>query len=61
LPFPIQRVESLAEDFSYLAKLVAATALETPTVWRGDWGRLPEAIELLASRRISGKAVLRVG
>jgi NADPH:quinone reductase-like Zn-dependent oxidoreductase len=47
--------------FSYLAKLVAAGALEAPIVWRGDWGQLPEAIELLASRRISGKAVLRVG
>jgi len=35
--------------------------LETPIVWRGDWGQLPEAIELLASRRISGKAVFRVG
>jgi len=35
--------------------------LETPIVWRGDRGQLPEAIELLASRRISGKAVLRVG
>ena len=35
-------------------------ALQTPIVWRGDWGQLPEAIELLAARRISGKAVLRV-
>ena len=60
LPFPVHPVETLAEDFSYLAKLVAAGALETPIVWRGDWGQLPEAIELLASRRISGKAVLRV-
>ena len=60
LPFPVHPVETLAEDFSFLAKLVAAGALETPIVWRGDWGRLPEAIELLASRRISGKAVLRV-
>jgi NADPH:quinone reductase-like Zn-dependent oxidoreductase len=61
LTFPVHPVETLAEDFSYLAKLVAAGALETPIVWRGDWGQLPEAIELLASRRISGKAVLRVG
>ena len=61
MPFPVHPVETLAEDFSYLAKLVAARALETPIVWRGDWGQLPEAIELLASRRISGKAVLRVG
>jgi len=61
LPFPVHPVETLAEDFSYLAKLVAAGALETPIVWRGDWGQLPEAIELLASRRLSGKAVLRVG
>jgi NADPH:quinone reductase-like Zn-dependent oxidoreductase len=61
MPFPVHPVETLAEDFSYLAKLVAAGALETPIVWRGDWGQLPEAIELLASRRLSGKAVLRVG
>ena len=61
MPFPVHPVETLAEDFSYLAKLVASGALETPIVWRGDWGQLPEAIELLASRRISGKAVLRVG
>jgi len=61
LPFPVHPVETLGEDFSYLAKLVAAGALETPIVWRGDWGRLPEAIELLASRHISGKAVLRIG
>ena len=61
MPFPVQPVETLAEDFSYLAKLVAAGALETLIVWRGGWGQLPEAIELLASRRISGKAVLRVG
>jgi len=59
--FSCPPVETLAEDFSYLAKLVASGALETPIVWRGDRGQLPEAIELLASRRISGKAVLRVG
>jgi NADPH:quinone reductase-like Zn-dependent oxidoreductase len=61
LDFPVHPVETLAEDFSYLAKLVAAGALETSIVWRGNWGQLPEAIELLSSRRISGKAVLRVG
>jgi hypothetical protein len=61
IAFPVHPVETLAEDFSYLAKLVAAGTLETPIVWRGDRGQLPEAIELLASRRISGKAVLRVG
>ena len=61
MPFPVHPVETLAEDFSYLAKLVAAGALETSIVWRGNWGQLPEAIELLSSRRISGKAVLRVG
>jgi hypothetical protein len=61
MPFPVHPVETVAEDFSYLAKLVGAGALETPIVWRGDWGQLPEAIELLASRRISGKAVFAGG
>jgi NADPH2:quinone reductase len=55
MPFPVDPIETLAKDFTYLAKLVAAGALETPIVWCGDWGQLPEAIELLASRRARGR------
>ncbi|HXP93809.1 MAG TPA: zinc-binding dehydrogenase, partial [Candidatus Binatia bacterium] len=52
--------ETLGEDFTYLAQLVARKELDPEIVWRGDWTQLPEAIALLASRKISGKAVLRI-
>lgn len=50
----------ISEDLAYLAGLVATGKLDARIVWRGGWEQLPDAIELLDSRRISGKAVVRV-
>jgi len=52
--------ETRGTDLAYLARLVAARALDPHITWRGSWKRLPDAIALLQNRRISGKAVLRV-
>lgn len=52
--------ETLGEDLGYLAGLVAAKQLDPQITWRGTWAQVPEALELLATRKISGKAVIRV-
>ena len=52
--------EPLGRDLGYLAGLVADGTLDAPIVWEGHWERLGEAIELLDSRKISGKAVLTI-
>lgn len=57
---PLLPDETIGEDLAYLAGLVTKGALDPQVVWRGNWVQLPEAIELLRSRKISGKAVLRV-
>jgi len=61
LTTPTNLSDSLAEDLAYLAELVAAGSLDPQVVWRGSWTQLAEAIGLLDTRKISGKAVLRVG
>ncbi len=53
-------VETMGEDLGYLAALVATGVLQAPIVWRGGWDKLPEALDLLGARKLSGKAVLRV-
>lgn len=58
---PTSLSDSLAEDFGYLAELVAAGSLDPQIVWRGPWTKLLEAIDQLETRKIAGKAVLRVG
>lgn len=52
--------ETLGTDLGFVARLVAAGELDPQVVWRGPWSKLPEAIELLETRKISGKAVLTV-
>jgi NADPH:quinone reductase-like Zn-dependent oxidoreductase len=52
--------ETMASDLAYLARLVAAGALDPHITWRGSWKQLPDAIALLQNRKISGKAVLRI-
>jgi NADPH2:quinone reductase len=57
---PLLPDETLGEDLAYLAHLVARKQLDPQIVWRGDWKQVPEALGLLAERKIAGKAVLRV-
>jgi NADPH:quinone reductase-like Zn-dependent oxidoreductase len=52
--------ETLAEDFRYLAMLMASGELDPQIAWRGPWTKLDEALAGLEARRISGKAVLAV-
>ncbi len=57
---PMSAGETMASDLAYLARLVAAGALDPHITWRGSWKQLPDAIALLQNRKVSGKAVLRV-
>jgi NADPH:quinone reductase len=57
---PLLPGETIGADLVYLARLVAARALDPHIAWRGSWKQLPDAITLLQNRKISGKAVLRV-
>jgi NADPH2:quinone reductase len=57
---PMITGETVASDLAYLARLVAAGALDPHITWRGSWKQLPDAIALLQNRKIPGKAVLRV-
>jgi len=57
---PLLPDETIGADLAYLARLVAARALDPHITWRGPWKQLPDAITLLQNRKISGKAVLRV-
>jgi len=52
--------ETLAEDLGYLARVMAAGRLDPQIAWRGSWSQLGEALDGLAKRTISGKAVLQV-
>jgi hypothetical protein len=45
-------------DLATLVRLVERADLRVHIGWRGRWTRIGEAIEALAGRRISGKAVL---
>jgi NADPH:quinone reductase-like Zn-dependent oxidoreductase len=45
-------------DLATLVRLVERAELRVHVGWRGRWARIGEAIEALAGRRISGKAVL---
>ncbi|MDX5573679.1 zinc-binding dehydrogenase [Streptomyces sp. ID01-9D] len=47
-------------DLEHLARLMAEQVLTPHIGWRGDWSRADEAIDLLNSRRLHGKAVLDV-
>jgi len=48
----------VASDLVTLVRLVERADLRVHIGWRGRWSRLDQAIEVLAGRRISGKAVL---
>lgn len=50
----------LAPDLTWLARQVAAGALDPQISWRADWTAAPAAIEALLGRRLHGKAVLDV-
>ena len=50
----------LGDDLRYLVRLLEQGRLEVPVGWRGDWHSYEEAIELLLSRQVRGKAVLDV-
>jgi NADPH:quinone reductase-like Zn-dependent oxidoreductase len=52
--------ETLGEDLAYLANLAAAGELDPQIVWRGSWSKLDVALDGLANRAISGKAVLTI-
>jgi NADPH2:quinone reductase len=52
--------ETIASDLAYLARLVAAGALDPHITWRGSWKQLPDAVAMLQNRKVSGKAVLQV-
>jgi NADPH:quinone reductase len=60
LGHPLLPDETIGEDLTYLVRLVSRGELDPQVVWRGDWAQVPEALALLRSRKISGKAVLRV-
>lgn len=57
---PLLPTETLGVDLAYLARLIAARALDPQITWRGSWKQLPDALTALKNRTISGKAVLRV-
>jgi NADPH:quinone reductase-like Zn-dependent oxidoreductase len=50
--------EPVGPDLATLVRLVECADLRVHIGWRGRWVRIGEAIEALAGRRISGKAVL---
>lgn len=47
-------------ELSYLLGLIEAGTLEVQVGWRGEWGRVHEAVAALMERRITGKVVLEV-
>ncbi|OZM80789.1 zinc-binding dehydrogenase [Pseudonocardia sp. MH-G8] len=47
-----------ARGLTWLAGRVAAGVLDPGIAWRGSWTAVAEAVELLRSRRLGGKAVL---
>jgi NADPH2:quinone reductase len=47
-----------AADLATLVGLLADGSLAVAIGWRGPWERMPEAVELLAGRRLQGKAVV---
>ncbi|MBZ4318369.1 zinc-binding dehydrogenase [Streptomyces huiliensis] len=56
--FNLLRRSDLDEDLTLLAGLVASGELDTHVTWRGPWDKAADAIDLLMSRRLHGKAVL---
>ncbi|MEV1082324.1 zinc-binding dehydrogenase [Streptomyces sp. NPDC050211] len=48
------------QDLEHLAQLMAEKVLTPHIGWRGDWSRADEAVDLLTSRRLHGKAVLDI-
>lgn len=47
-------------DLEHLLGLVAADRLDLQVGWRGGWEQIEDAVELLRSRKLRGKAVLVV-
>ncbi|WP_432084628.1 zinc-binding dehydrogenase [Streptomyces sp. WAC 04229] len=48
------------QDLEHLAGLMNETVLTPHIGWRGDWSRVDEAVDMLTSRTLHGKAVLDV-
>ncbi|MGW0536476.1 zinc-binding dehydrogenase [Streptomyces sp. NPDC003032] len=59
--FQLLGFPDLARDLTWLAEQVASGALDPGTSWRGAWGKAPEAIDTLLTRRLHGKAILDIG
>ncbi|MEV4130023.1 zinc-binding dehydrogenase [Nocardia sp. NPDC049707] len=48
-------------DTGYLVDLLNGGALDPQIGWHGSWDRVHEAVDMLFSRRVHGKAVLTIG
>lgn len=53
-------IEGIDADLAWLAARTARGDLDPQISWHGPWTRIAEAAELLADRRLGGKAVLDV-
>ncbi len=59
--FLMPEATDVGRGMTWLAGRVAAGAVDPGIAWRGDWTSVAEAVELLRSRGLSGKAVLDLG
>jgi NADPH2:quinone reductase len=50
----------MGKHLAYLLRWLADGKLDPQIGWRGDWGRVGEAVELLFARKLPGKAVLEI-